>query len=243
MSEDMMAQLTAALDGHDVTNDEGDISEERETFVDDSVASEPTTLDEDSATGENPADSDDEDTQSSDDDVENQLAEDDSGKRYVPEKRFKGVYAKMKDYERKLQEREALAAQGEQLLRQSSSKGKKSNGEAPIDKADILELKMTLPQFNPASKEFDPVLDKLGFQILRANPGMTPIQAGQTAIEMARTIADRRSQTTNEARAIKSQQSDQGMTTRVVSRQGTQPDVDKMSVEEMEDFMKQNGMW
>jgi hypothetical protein len=245
MSEDMMDQLAATLDNRELTDESGEIPEEGETFEDDTAASETTTPEEDSDTGENPEDDFDSDTQSDDDDSESNLAEDESGKRYVPEKRFKGVYSKMKEYERALKEREELAAQGEQLLQQSqkSKSRPKGSAEVKVDKADILELKMTLPQFNPANEEYDPTLDTMGLQILKANPGITPLEAGKAAIEMAKKISSSRVQAKTEARNAKAQQSDQGITTRVKSRQATQPNVDQMSDLEIEDMLRQSGQW
>lgn len=245
MSEDMMDQLAATLNNRELTDETGEIPEEGETFEDDTASSETTTPDEDSDTGENPEDDFDSDPQSDDDDSESNLAEDDSGKRYVPEKRFKDVYSKMKEYERAIKEREDLAAQGEYLLEQSQKSKSKPRGsaEVKVDKADILELKMTLPQFNPANQEYDPTLDTMGLQILKANPGITPLEAGKAALEMARKISSSRVQAKTEARTAKAQQSDQGITARVKSRQASEPNVDQMSDLEIEAVLRQSGQW
>lgn len=234
---DMAQQLAAALDGHDVTTEDGDVAES-DTAVEESAPQEQTTEDESAevestATEEAPA------PKAEDTEVESDLAQDESGKRYVPQERFDKIYGKAKATERELAAlRQQLA--GNSVLNQA----KPGKGQTPkVDKADVLELKMTLPQFNPGSTDYSEDLDTLGFQILRANPGITPLQAGYQALDMAKKLAGKEAVVRQEARTVKSLQSDQGITSRVVSRQATQENPDNMSASQLEAYMKKNGMW
>lgn len=238
---DMAQQLAAALDGHDVTDNDGNV-DERETSIEDS-APQDQTPDEGSAEVESTEETKVEEPKSETEESETDLAQDETGKRYVPEKRFKEIYGKAKATERELQALRAQLASSNSILQQATGKPNSKNLAPKVDKADVLELKMTLPQFNPASADYSEDLDTLGFQILRANPGMTPLQAGYQALEMAKKIAGKVAGVKEEARTVKAQQSDQGLTNRVTSRQATQVNPDNMSAKEMETYLKQNGMW
>lgn len=240
MSEDMMAQLAASLNGHQVTDEEGNITEESETPVQAS-APENQTTEEESAPVETPPAQNQEDAKPQETEEET-LAEDESGKKYVPQSRFDKIYGKMKANERELAEFKARIAQGEALLQNKGTKPVKQP-EIKIDKADVLELKMALPQFNPDSDQYDSELDQWGFEILRANPGITPLQAGRQALQRAAKLTKRIVEAKTEARSVKVQQSDSGITNRVVSRAGAQPDFNSMSDKEMEAWLKQNGQW
>lgn len=239
--QDMAEQLAAALEGHEVTNEDGDIVE-GETTNEESAPVDKTPED-DSATAESAEETEDEEAKTSDEESETDLAQDESGKRYVPEKRFKEIYGKAKATERELAALRSQMASGNSVLQQTSGKSKSKESAPKVDKADVLELKMTLPQFNPGNADYSEDLDTLGFQILRANPGMTPLQAGYQALEMAKKLAGKEAGIKSEARTVKAQQSDQGITNRVVSRKATKPNVGNMSAKEMETYMKQNGMW
>lgn len=237
-------EMMQALNGHEITDENGEVVES-ETTTEEHQLEEQTTEDESAKSVETTADEEEVSTEDTETESENDMAEDDSGKKYVPENRFKSVYGKMKDLERKVAQFEQNTEQGRQLLEQASAKSSKGKQSADIkiDKADILELKMALPQFNPDSPDYSPKLDNLGFQILRANPGISPLEAGRKAIAMAKEFASGSIQAQNEARTVKASQSDQGITTRVTSRQATQPNLNDMSDRELEAYMKQNGMW
>lgn len=238
---DMAQQLAAALNGHEVTDGDGNV-DERETSIEESAPQDQTPVEE-SAEVESTEETKVEEPKTDTEESETDLAQDETGKRYVPEKRFKEIYGKQKATERELQALKAQLAQGNSVLQTASSKPGSKQSAPKVDKADVLELKMTLPQFNPASQEYSEDLDTLGFQILRANPGMTPLQAGYQALEMAKKIASKVASVKEEARTVKSLQSDQGITNRVTSRQATQVNPDNMSAKELEAYMKQNGMW
>lgn len=248
MSNDMMDELTAALNGHSVTDEEGGTAEEGETFEEESVASEQETPEEESATGENQDESLEDETHSDEDEDEQQLAEDESGKKYVPEKRFKSVYARMKDAERQLEEERARQEEGKRVLEQVQNKsGKKQTKTAEKSPAELkieaLELKMELPQFDPTKPEYDKNLDDLGYEIYRANPGITLVDAARRAIKMAASLSQKEQQLRQTATQVKRQQSDQGITSRVVSRQSTQKNPNNMSLEELEKYLKETGAW
>lgn len=235
---DMAQQLAAALDGHDVTDNDGSVAES-ETVYEETAPQEETTEDE-SAEVESTATEETIAPKAEEPEVESDLAQDESGKRYVPQERFDKIYGKAKATERE------LAALRQQLQANSVlNQAKPGKGQVvpKVDKADILELKMALPQFNSGSPEYDEDLDTLGLQILRANPGITPLQAGHLAIDTAKRLANKANGVREEARAVKSLQSDQGITSRVISRTATEPDVSKMSASQMESYMKSRGMW
>ena len=236
---DMAQQLAAALEGHEVTDNDGSVVE-TDTTNEESAPVEKTTEDE-SAEVESTATTEETAPKAGTDEVESDLAQDESGKRYVPQERFDNIYGKQKATERELAAlRQQLA--GSSVLNQVA--GKPGKGQAPqVNKADLLELKMELPQFNPGSADYSEELDTLGLQIHRANPGLTPLQAGYMAIDMAKKLAGKVQGVKDEARTVKSLQSDQGITSRVVSRQATKEDPDKMSASELETYMKRNGMW
>lgn len=255
MSQDMMEQLAAALDGHEVTDQDGNV-DERETSTLES-APEDQTLDDDTATAEKPAETEDESpTQDDHTDSETELAEDDSGKRYVPENRFKDVYAKWKETERQLAEQQASLEQGKQLLeKRSVPQGKKqqaANKSVAELKVEALELKTELPQFDPkldpitgkpTNPDYDPALDDLGYEIYRANPDISLLEAGRRALRIAAQLGRKEASVRQEARQVKQLNSDQGITSRVTARiQQTKNPAD-MSLEEMEAYLKESGAW
>ena len=233
--------LAASLNDHQVTDEEGNIAED--TAQEDSAPQEQTPVEED-ATAEKSADKEtppkEEPISENDKDQPDlvETAADETGKRYVPESRFKEVYAKWKEAERKQTEK-PVAQRPSQALK-------------PADKADALEiefLKGTVPQFNPESKEYNPEIDQMGFEIWKAssdakgNPTITRLEAARKALSRAKKITSEVAEVKSEARTVKAQQSDQGITNRVLNREGTKPDPDKMTLEEKEEWLKSNGNW
>jgi hypothetical protein len=234
----MIDQLAAELNGHSVTDENGDVTES-ETVAQEAAPVEQTTENE-STEAEKPAKLEDPAPQAEESDEENPV-EDESGKRYVPEKRFKEIYAKAKEAERRLAEIERQQAQGQALL--NTPKGKKvAQTDIPVDKADILELKMTHPQFNPNSDQYDPDLDDLGFKIWKGAGGsLTIIEAAKEAMRLQNNIAKKVTGVKQEARLIKSQQSDQGMT-RVINKPPT-IDINNMTDQQLEEHLRKTGQW
>lgn len=236
-----LQELAAALDGYQITDENGEIGEE--TPTDKPALSEQTPVEESTA-----PEKAEESRESHPDDPEEPV-EDETGKRYVPENRFKKVYGEKKALERELeklrksQEGKAQPQIDPELAKLAAPK---------VDKADLIELKMTLPQFdprpdedgNPTNPDYSSELDELGFEILKANPGITPLQAAQRALKMAKSIAKQEVLVKNEARQEKALQSDQGITTRVISRGGSQQvNPDSMSDTELEAYLRSTGQW
>jgi len=248
-------ELAAALDKREITDDEGQIKEE-DTSVEESATQEKNT-EEESATAEKPAESIAKETESESLEDEIPLAEDESGKRYVPEKRFKEVYGEKKQLERDLQAKDeliqTLMSQGlSQTEAKKQSEVKPTESETYIpSKADLLELRMTLPQFDPkfdeegkpTNSDYSQELDKLGYQLLKANPGITPLEAGRKALKIARDISKQEISLANKAREAKSSASDQGITSRVVSRQPEKFDFDNATDQEIEEHLRSTGQW
>lgn len=229
---DHMDELAATLNGHQVTDDEGNIAESETA---DGLASTEQTTNDETATAESAEVEDVEQTNSSTSESQTDLAEDELGKRYVPESRFKEVYAKMKQLER---ERIAQPSPIQTTSVQHTPQA--------LDKTEMLEieiLKGKMPQFDPGSSEYSPEIDELGGYILKANPGMSRIEAARRAVEHVKKLSLKEAVIKSEARSVKSLQSDQGISARVVSRGETRIDPEKMTLEEMESYLKMNGSW
>lgn len=240
MNNDLIADLAATLDGHQVTNEEGNIEETTSSTDQTADPAQNTTEEESTQSTEKSAESKTEVTHTEEEETEPNAVEDESGKRYVPEKRFKEVYAKAKEAERKYKDMEA-----QMLLNPQARQPQQQVASAPVAKEDLLEieiLKGKLPQFDQDSPEYSEELDTIGSEIYRANPGITRIEAAKRAIKFAENIAAKVSNTKLEARVVKTLQSDQGLTSRV-GREPSTPNTDNMSEKEMEVYLKANGLW
>jgi hypothetical protein len=228
-----------------ITDEEGEIVGE-ETPQEETATQEQTTVEED-ATAEKSAETeesipiDDKETENEPEMVE--TASDETGKRYVPESRFKEVYAKWKKAERKAKER-GVTPPPMPVVEPKEAK--------PIDKTDALEtelLRSTLPQFNPESPDYSREIDELGYSLYegsrdpKGNYTMTRLDAGRKALQMAKKITSKLADLKLEARTVKAQQSDQGITNRVLNRDETKVDPMKMSLEEKEEWLRANGHW
>lgn len=238
-------EVAATLDGYQMTDEEGEIEDE-ETSSDDSANQEENTF-EDTSTTEKSEEADEEDTQSLEDDSETDESPehgvDEKGRRYVPEKRFKEIYKKAKDAERR-----AEALEAEKLLNQPQTKKSKDVTVPEIDKTELLEveiLKGKLPQFDPDSDDYSPELDELGGELFKANPGITRLEAARRAVNISKKLASKTAEIKAEARAIKSDQSDQGITNRAATtgRDANDMPEEDASDSEMERWLKANGQW
>lgn len=232
-----MANLAAAFDGREITNAEGEISSD-ETEFEESALQDTNTVEE-TASSEKSAEQEVEEPKDSTPDSEPELAEDETGKRYVPESRFSKVYGEKKALEREL---EAIKSQAQGQTQQQPSTEQPANQVGFTD-VETEVLYVAMPQFNPESDQYNRKLDSLGLQIFRANPGITKIEAARRAIRTARELTADSAQVVAEARTIKSQQSDQGITSRVTSRQPKQVDIDSMNDQELEAYLRANGQW
>lgn len=235
-------ELAAAMDDHQITDDQGQLIAD-DTASEESAPQEQTTVEE-GATAEKSADtkeSSPEEAKESENEPELvETASDETGKRYVPESRFKEVYAKWK------------AAQREKETSPEVTKPIAPVPTIPANKQDALEIELlrsTMPQFNPESDQYDQDLDELGFSLyegskdLAGNYTMTRAEAGRKAISMAKKITSKIADAKIEAKTAKAQQSDQGITNRVLNRESTQVDPEKMTLEEKEEWLKANGLW
>ena len=244
-TQNNLDELTAVLGGHDVTDEDGKVEEttsEESTATSEEKQPEYT----DTNTSEKTEESSEPETHSEEEETEPNSVEDEKGHRYIPEKRFSKVYGEKKALERRLKELEA-----QQLLNQSQAikpSGVDSQQTSQgVDKTDLIEielLKGKLPQFDPESDQYSPELDELGFNILKANPNITRVEAAKKAIGYAKKFAGDMARVKEEARTIKTVQSDQGITNRVINRQSSNdmPGEDA-SPEAMEAWLKANGKW
>ena len=231
------SDMAAALNDHEITDQEGKIAEETAT---EETAAQEINTESDTATAEKPAESVEEAPKADEAETENQLAEDETGKRYVPEGRFKDVYGKYKATQRELDSIKKQATAQPTIAQPTS--------QTTVDKSSQLEtelLYVTLPQFNPDSDQFDQTLDQTAVDIFLANPGITKLEAGRRAIARAKALTKDQVKIISEARAVKSQQSDQGITSRVSSRPSDKDQVPgaDASLEEMEAYLKKTGEW
>lgn len=229
--------LAQALNRHDITDDQGKVIGD-ETPEEETPNSEEQTAVEEDAQAEKPAKVESEDTQTKDETDEInlvELASDETGKRYVPESRFKEVYGKMKAFERSLNE-----AKPKEVIQPAIDT-------KPIDKTDKVEIELlraTLPQFNPDDSDYSRELDELGYAIYKANEGMTRIEAAKRAVSMAKKIQSKVAKVEAEARTVKSLQSDQGITSRVTSREpATDTPPEDASTEDLEKWLRSHGQW
>jgi len=233
--QDNLDQLKDAFDGHEVTNDDGQLTE--------------TTDSEEVPSKEETPVAEAEDMEQETAETNPEVAEDEDGKKYVPEGRFKEVYAKLKEAERKLKEtstREPVAPP--------------MSGQSP-DRASLLEtelLHQTLPQFRPynadgtRNPDYSEVLDEMGSEIYQSSfrfdpktqsvmPTITKLEAARRAIDRAKKLVGSRDRNRDEVRVVKSQQSDSGFTS--ASKKVPEKNLDDMSLEEKEAYLKANGLW
>ncbi len=231
------SQMAAALNDHEVTDQEGQPADD--TAIEE-TATQETNTDDETASAEKPAESTTEEPKAEEVESETQLAEDESGKRYVPEGRFKKVYGELKAKEREIDalKSQSTASQPTQQPTQPQTPDKSSQLETEL-------LYVSLPQFNPTSDQFDEVLDQTAVDIFLANPGITKLEAGRRAIARAKALTKDQVKIISEARSVKSQQSDQGITSRVSNRPSEKDQIPgaDATLEEMEAYLKKTGEW
>jgi hypothetical protein len=236
-------QLAAAMNDHQITDDQGQIGGE-ETTLENSETQNETPVEEDT-TAEKSVDTKEtspEESKESENEPEMvELASDDTGKRYVPESRFKEVYAKWKAAER-----------GKSNDTPQVSEPIAPVQTTPVNKTDALEIELlrsTLPQFNPESPDYSREVDELGFSLYegskdpKGNYTITRLDAGRKALSMAKKITSKLADVKIEAKTVKAQQSDQGITNRVLNRESQKLDPEKMTLEEKEEWLKAEGLW
>jgi len=236
----MSTQDNLAALNRQITDDEGKLTEEQ-TSGEETAPPEEAPVEE-AATAEKSADEETppkEEPKSENEPEMVETAADETGKRYVPESRFKEVYAKWKEAERKAKD------SGTQVPPEPIKS-------TPINKTDALEIELlrsTLPQFNPESDEYNREVDELGFSLYEGSKDtkgqytMTRLDAGRKAVAMAKNITSKLVSAKTEARTVKALQSDQGITSRVLNREPAKADPEKMTLEEKEAWLKETGNW
>lgn len=232
---DTLEQLQAALNNHNITDENGDING-GDTPQTESAPIETTDIEE-STTAEKPAESEVTEPNLEADDDDNHV-EDEQGKRYVPEKRFKQVYAKQKELEREI----------EQLRKPQTTEQKPNipySPQAPIDKTSAIENELLFtqyPQFDPQRNEYNQNLDAVAASIYTASGGnITKLQAARKALELAKNLQAATNSIKEETKVIKRSVSE-NPTTRGGQRDSS-VNPDSMSLEQLENYMKANKMW
>lgn len=218
--------LAAALNDHQITDDQGEIAS-------DSAAEDVV----DSSTSEV-----EEENQTQDSQVEVEVsdeAEDESGEKYIPKKRFDKVYGEMKSYERELEvlrSRETTETPAAQTQR-----------EPYVPDKHLLNLEMEIvrdkyPEFDPQGEAYSEEIDWLAAKLVQADPSLSPLAAARQAREQAKKFA-RRGEAKEDVRVVKRAVSDSGIAGRASQPTEPQLDVNSMSVEDMERYLKQTGNW
>lgn len=232
--------LMDAFNGHSITNEDGQLAEEPAT--DTSPVEEQTPVTETEV--ETPEKKPEQETA----ETEPEEAEDEDGKKYVPKRRFDEVYAKWKEAERKTSVKQDMAYTPTQTVQQPI-------GNINPDRASMLEteiLNQTLPQFNPNSPDYSQVLDEMGAEIYQSNhrydansgqilPTITKLEAARRALARAKQLGGFQEQARKEARIVKTQQSDSGITTS--SKKVAEKNPEDMSLAEKEAYLRKNNMW
>jgi hypothetical protein len=228
--------MAAALNDHQITDETGQVPEQDEQ----SLEQQPAVPEQaESAPSEKTTEPEEAETKPADDGEDTNIAEDERGRKYVPEKRFKEVYAKQKKLERELEE----LRKG----KETSSFPTPTIPSLPVDRNAQLENELLftkMPEFDPQGDNYNAELDQVAANIYMAKGGtITKLEAARQAKKLASKITEQVAGIRSDATSVKREQADSGITSRVTSRATAQPDVDKMSVEEMEAYMRANGQW
>lgn len=234
---DNLQDLQAALNKN-ITDPDGQPTED-DTSIEEPAPQEKTEVEEPTE-AEKPAESKGEESNPEPEEDETEHVEDEEGKKYVPEKRFKDVYKKGKEAERRAKELEA------QLRAVSSQAIKQPLNPVPRDKADALETELLFnqfPPFDPTSDEYDEDLDKTAANIYLASQGAkTKLEAAREAMQLAKKFAARTTSIKEETKTFKKGVSE-SITVKGGQRVEPQPDPDKMSAAEIEAYLKEHKQW
>lgn len=226
---DNFQDLAALMNGREITDDSGQIKGEEPTEETAPQEDEEVTTPEPEVEEEAPQ---------AEPEAEDVDVEDESGKKYVPEDRFKKVYGQAKAAER---EKKALEEQLRQL------QASKSQSPAKIDKTAMIETELLftqMPQFNPSSEDYSPELDKVAGSIYATAKGsITKLEAARQAIDIAKRLQSKVTSIKTEAKILKRTASEGNLATKIGQRTEPEKSVDKMDLEEMEQYMKANKAW
>ena len=246
LNDDNATKLAEALDNHQMTDEEGQIIEEQTSgeqaaTLKQAPEAETATAEKSEVEEVSPKETESTEKTETEEPELVETAADETGKRYVPETRFKKVWAKWKEAEAKLKKQPSMRPAEFPVTIPASG-----------DKQDALEvelLRSTLSQFNPEHPDYDQDIDQLGFSLLEGSKNtkgqytITRMEAGRRALAMAKKITSKLASVKAEAQTVKAQQSDQGITSRVVKRGAEEVNPDKMTLEEKEAWLKEHGNW
>ena len=232
---DNSQQLAAMFDKHEVTDPQGQVTEDATST--EIPASQETTEIEEPTKAEKPAESDVKVSQPLIDEDETQPVEDEEGRKYVPEKRFKEVYAKQKDAERKLK------AYEEQL--RATMAPQAPTPQPNLDRTAALETEMLFnnyPQFNPSDPNYDEDLDRVAASIYMSGSATTKTEAARKALELAQKLQSKTTSMKEETKTFKKSVSEGNI---AKSGQRAEPglDPDTAKVEDIEKYLRSSGNW
>lgn len=215
--------LAAALNNHQVTDEDGQVSSASAPEQVDSLESESVPTEE---VQEEPKLQE----------QEPEEAEDDQGRKYIPAKRFEKVYGQKKALERELAS-----------LRQQVQKEPEKVPEQALDRTQALEMELLFdkyPEFNPNDDKYSPELDALAGKFVQANPSLSALQAAREAKEFAKRIGSKQAGIQQESIMVKRAVSDNGIAGRP-QKVSTQPEIDiaTASADDLERYLKQTGNW
>lgn len=215
--------LAAALNNHQVTDDDGQVGSDSATEQVDSLESESAPTEE---VFEEPKPQE----------QEPEEAEDEQGRKYIPAKRFDKIYGQKKALERELAS----------LRQQAPSQGTKAP-EQVLDRTQALEMELLFdkhPEFNPSDPKYSPELDALAGKFVQANPSLSALQAAREAKALAQRIGDKRDGIRQESVLVKQSVSDNGIAGRP-QKVSTTPQIDiaTASADDLERYLKQTGSW
>jgi len=239
---DNMTALAAAFDDHQITDDGGQILED-ETSTQDSAFEEENAVD-DSTEAEKPTEPEYSETNAEDDGEDDEHVVDDAGKAYVPKKAFDKNYAKRKEAERLLAERdrelEMLRGQEKPVARP-----------VPIsDRGEALENELLftkMPEFDPYAKEYNPTLDESAafiynsYRDTKGKPTITKLQAAREAKRIASELTKQATSGRAEVRQVKMQT--EGSFSQAARKVDTTPKAEDMDLDYMEKYLKEQGAW
>lgn len=227
---DNSQELVAALNQHEITGDD--------TPLEDTAPQEPTKI-ENPTGAEKPAESEGEEPQTEPEEDETQPVEDEEGRKYVPEKRFKEIYAKHKDAERKLRLYE------DQLRAISSQQPQQVPPTPARDKADFLENEILFnqyPQFDPTSDQYDEDLDNVAASIYTSGRATTKTEAARQALGLAKKLQSKTISIKEETKTFKKAVSE-GNVVKPGQRIEAQFNPEAADVDDLEKHMRATGIW
>lgn len=238
--ENNLQDLAAALNGHQLTDEHGDIVGEEETSNEESATHEENST-EDTTEAEKPIEESDESTQDFEESEEDQHVDEQT----VPYERFAEVYGELKKTQRELGQR-----QEQESLEEYPSFEEYIPSQQGLDKATALEnelLYQTMPEFNPQSERYSKEMDSIAGSIYISYGGqITKLEAARRAKAQIGSLLNKQTSVRERAKTVKRAETEAPVVkTRSSTRRARTPEVnpDQMSVAEKEAWLRENGMW